>query len=138
MFKSTLGIAISNFIMIWIVLLNSKGSGWEVSANTMQDITMLLLFLLICFIFSTTTLLLSLKQFIRSCNMLRISYVIFFTICVLFMIFLFFVEAFTGQFWIEKFPNMLFVTVSSSINILFIFLISIGRFRPSPSNIPCI
>lgn len=62
MLKSSIGITVSNFIMIWIVALNSYGPGWEVPVETMLLITRLSFLLLLCLIFSAVTFIINLKQ----------------------------------------------------------------------------
>lgn len=134
MFKSTVGIAISNFIMIWIVILNNEGPGWEVPLMTMQNIKRLSTILLLCFIFSIVTFLISLKQFKLSSRLFKIIYFVFVIICISFCVFLLVVDGFNGQFWFSNFPNLLFIIVSISINIIFLIFLFIARFRNNNSH----
>lgn len=133
MYKSAIGIFVSNLLMIWIVLLNNQGSEWEVPASTMQNIASASLFLSISFIFVFATLFINLKKFKNITLLFKILYFTILVISIAFLIFLFFVQGFQGQFWFSNFPRLFFIVFSIGINLVLFITISISRFK---NNIP--
>ena len=129
MLKSSIGITVSNFIMIWIVALNSYGPGWEVPVETMLLITRLSFLLLLCLVFSAVTFATSLKQYKLSTPFYKVLYSVFGFTGIAFALFLLCVEGYNGQFWFEVFPTIPFLILSCGINILFFILILAVRKR---------
>jgi len=123
MIKSSIGITVSNIVMIWIVALNSCGPGWEVPVATMLLITLLSFLLLMGLVFSAVTFVISMKQYKASSLLFKILFSVFGFTCVSFAIFLLYVEAYTGQFWFEDFPSIPFLIISCGINVFFLILI---------------
>jgi hypothetical protein len=135
MYKSAIGIFVSNLLMIWIVLLNNEGPGWEVPVSTMQNIAYASLLLSISFIFVFATLFISLKKFKNKTFLFKISYFTSLVFSSAFLIFLFCVQGFQGQFWVSNFPTLIFIAFSLGINLILLIIISISRFKTSmPKN----
>jgi hypothetical protein len=133
MYKSAIGIFISNLLMIWIVLLNNEGPAWEVPASTMQKIAIASLLLSISFIFVFGTLFISLKKFKNKTFLFKILYFTSLIFSIIFLVFLFCVQGFRGQFWFSNFPRLIFIAFSLGINLILFIIISISRFK---NNIP--
>lgn len=131
MYKSTIGIFISNLLMIWIVLLNNEGPGWEVSVETMQSLVIASLLLAISMTFSIMALLIGLRKLKIRGYFFNVSFFVYFFVCIVFVVFLFCVQGYSGQFWFDKFPSSLFIIVSLIINVLLFALVSISRFKKS-------
>ena len=129
MLKSSIGITVSNFIMIWIVVLNSYGPGWEVPVETMHLITLLSFLLLLCLVFSAVIFVISLKQYKLSALLFKVIYSVHGFICIVFALFLLYVEGYNGQFWFEVFPTIPFLILSCGIDVLFFILIFAVRKR---------
>jgi hypothetical protein len=119
--------------MIWIVMLNSYGPGWEVPVEIMLLITLLSFLLLLCLVFSAVTFVISLKQYKLSTLLLKVLYSVFGLICIAFALFLLCVEGYTGQFWFEVFPTIPFLILSCGIDVLFFILIL--AVRKSTNNV---
>jgi len=129
MYKSLIGLLVSNLLMIWIILLNDTGPGWEVPAEVMQVIIIASFALLISFAFSTITLITDINSFKVRSNLFRVLYLLILIISISFLIFLFVVDAFGGQFWLKTFPCIPFSIISIGAVLLFLILLSISRFK---------
>ena len=128
MYKSSIGLIISNLLMIWIVLLNNVGPGWEVPADVMLLISRISLVLFFSIIFSVLTCIIGRKKFKDYSFLFRLLYIITTVVTCSFLIFLFIVEGFNGQFWYREFPSLIFLIISTSITVLLFVTLSISRF----------
>ena len=129
MYKSAIGIFISNLLMIWIVVLNNEGPGWEAPASTMQNLGMATFFLIMSIIFTVITLLFGLRAFNDRTLKFKLSYFLNLLISIAFLIFLFSVEGFQCQFWFENFPEFIFIIISIGINVSLFALVTHFRFQ---------
>ena len=129
MYKSSIGLVISDLIMIWVVLLNNVGPGWEVPAEIMLTITRISFVLIISFAFSIFMFIIGIKRLKSYSLAFRILYLTTILITVSFLIFLFIVNGFQGQFWSSVFPSLFFAIVSICIILLLFVALSISRFR---------
>ena len=129
MYKSAIGFIISDFFMIFVIILNNVGPGWEVPVDTMLTITRISFLLIFSFIFSFIMLAVGIKKVKSYSVAFRIIYSVIMLTTVSFLIFLFIVNGFKGQFWIDAFPSTLFAIISiSTVSLLFIALTT-SRFR---------
>jgi hypothetical protein len=87
----------------------------------------------ISFIFVFGTLFISLKKFKNKTFLFKILYFTSLVFSIVFLIFLFCVQGFQGQFWFSNFPRFIFITFSLGINLILFIIISISRFK---NNIP--
>ena len=129
MYKSAIGIFISNIFMILLILLNNEGPGWEVPVDTMVRIGIVWLAIIIGLVFSVGTLLISIKQLKIKNFLFKLSFFSYFFLSLLFFSFLISVEANNGQYWHQNFPYFVFSFLSIGINILIFAVISVFRFR---------
>lgn len=134
MYKSSIGIFFSNLLIIWIVLLNNEGPGWEVPSQTMDKLAYASFFLIICTVFSFVMLIISLKQLKIRKLLFKIAYSLNLFICIAAVVFLFLVNGFHGQFWFESFPKETFTLIAVGINVMLFVSISIGRFKNDNSK----
>ena len=129
MYKSAIGLVISDFLMIFVIILNNVGPGWEVPVKIMLTISKITILLTFSFIFSIIMLAIGIKKIKNYSISFRILYFIIMLTTVSFFIFLFIVNGFQGQFWISTFPSTLFSIISiSTVSLLFLAL-TLSRFR---------
>ena len=129
MYKSAIGFVISDVLMILVIILNNVGPGWEVPADTMLTITRISFLLIFSFIFSLITLIIGIKKIKNYSVAFRILYFIIMLATVSFLIFLFVINGFQGQFWVSAFPSTLFSIISISTVLLLFIALTISRVR---------
>ena len=129
MYKSAIGFVISDVLMILVIILNNVGPGWEVPADTMLTITRISFLLIFSFIFSLITLIIGIKKIKNYSVFFRILYFIIMLAAVSFLIFLFVINGFQGQFWVSAFPSTLFSIISISTVLLLFIALTISRVR---------
>jgi len=129
MYKSTVGIFISNMLMIWIIVLNNVGPGWEVPYQTVIQLSVVSFLLIVSMFFSIAMLILFFKQLKIRNLFFKMMYFIDLFICISALIFLFWIDGFHGQFWIENFPKEMFLSTALGINAILFILVSVGRFK---------
>lgn len=129
MYKSAVGLFITNIFMIWLVDLNNVGPGWEVPATVMWAIELSWIVIIIGFIFSAVMLFISLKQLTTISLVFSLFYFGGLITSLAFLIFLIATEAYHGQYWQQDFSRFAFSFVSIGLDIFFLIVISVFRFR---------
>ena len=129
MYKSAIGFVISDFLMIFVIILNNVGPGWEVPADTMLTITRISFLLVLSFIFSVVMLIIEIKKIKNYSFIFKKLYFLIMLTTISFLIFLFAVNGVQGQFWVSSFPNTLFSIISISTVLLLFIALTISRVR---------
>jgi hypothetical protein len=105
MYKSAVGLFITNGFMIWLVLLNNEGPGWEVPSFVFLPIALARLLMTVGLALSIGTLLWSA------------------------------VDAPEGQYWHEDFPMVLFGLLAAGVDVMLLAAVSVARFgSPAPRS----
>ena len=128
MYKSSIGLIVSNLLMIWIISLNNVGPGWEVPVDVILLISRIVFVLFFSLLFSIFTCIIGMKKIKDYSFLFRVLYIITGLITCSFLIFLFVTEGFNGQFWPHEFPSFLFLIISISVVVLLFAALSISRF----------
>ena len=129
MYKSAIGYVISDFLMIFVILLNNVGPGWEVPVATMLTISRISFLLIISLVFSIVTLIIGIKKVKSYSSAFRILYSISMLTSVSLLVFLFVANGFQGQFWVAEFPSTMFAIISISTVLLLFMALTISRVR---------
>ena len=129
MYKSAIGFVIFDFLMIFVITLNNVGPGWEVPVDTMRTIARISFLLVLSFIFSVVMLVIGIKKIKNYSFIFRILYFTIMLTAVSFLIFLFAVNGFQGQYWVAAFPSTLFSIISICTVLLLFIALTISRVR---------
>ena len=129
MYKSAVGIFLSNVLMIWLVLLNNEGPGWEVPVETMVKIWLASILIILGYVFILITLFINLRQLKMKFLTFNLLYFISLSLSLAFFVLLIIKAAYLGQFWIKDFQSTVFVIVTMVINIILFTIITIIRFK---------
>ncbi|HOP11222.1 MAG TPA: hypothetical protein PK629_07010 [Oscillospiraceae bacterium] len=129
MYKSAVGIFLSNIFMTWLVLLNNEGPGWEVPVDTMGKIVLASILIILGYVFAFITLFINLKHIKINFPAFNLFYFINLSLSLAFFVFLTIKEAYLGQFWIQDFNNIIFIIVTLVINIFLITIITLSRYK---------
>lgn len=119
-------LAISNFLLIYMVCLSTSGVGWEVSPGTMSLLSILSLLTSVLIFVNYLFIIINSGKFIEAYSSLRYVYIAYIIVSFLFFILVSVIGVFEGQFWFENFPVEMFFFVANAINIILLVLSLIG------------
>ena len=88
--------------MIWLVLLNNEGPGWEVPVDTMGRIDQVMVVIVIGLVVSVGLMLWDVVRHKLHLSVFTWSYFAYLLLSVGFFVFLLHVDAPSGQYWRER------------------------------------